>query len=160
MSEEHVDDRELLYRRVPIAGGCYKLIDGRVRVSSSAFNDRGWKPSVDRAVLRTHPDETKENVSDGIVSLLTLRVRGIPIPNNLADGSPGIPPRYEIDVLPRPVAATDNSQQRENLAHAQIESEPGFISESRFKKLKEALAGLATENGWLIEPTDQEQVGV
>ena len=36
-------------------------------------------------------------------------------------------------------------------AHSQVESTP-ILSESRFKKLKEALARIAEKRGWLVSP--------
>ncbi len=47
-----VTDDETLYRRVPCIEGLYVIqADGSVKVSSAAFSDRSFRPSVDRAEL-------------------------------------------------------------------------------------------------------------
>ena len=48
---EKIGDDELLYRCVFYQKETYKLENGRLIVSSQAFNDRGSAPSVDRALL-------------------------------------------------------------------------------------------------------------
>lgn len=152
MGDEIVGNDETLYRRVSFGRNLYQIVDGRLRFSSTAFNDAaGSKPSVDRAVLRTGPEETKLLNTDGVTSLVTSAVRGIAVENLTPNGKSLIlSSSYQIDVLARPIVA--GGTERENLAHAQIESEPEFLTKSRFNRLKEALAQLATARGWLIEP--------
>ena len=131
-----VSDDEWLHRRVRL-GEC-KRVQPPKQVSSSAFNDTGKKPSVDRAALRPAA-QTKMEASDGVVRLLTEKVRGIGIPIDAPN-----PPNFEVDVWSR--------AEPENAAHAQIEPIPN-MSSSRFYKLKEALARLAEQEDWVIEPT-------
>jgi len=110
------------------------------RLSSTAFNDPGQCPSVDRALLRADPSHTKRNPEDGVAELLTSEVRGIT--NIEQTGQNGAV--YKIDVHERPV--------EDNPAHAQVEAAPDFAGGSRFKKLKEALSLLASKRPWLINP--------
>ena len=152
MTPDIVEDDEMLYRRIPT--GChYTVANGKVQFSTSAFNSPELKPSVDRAKLRESARQTKIDPTDGVASLITVGVRAITSVENLeANGMRGAPPKYLIDVIARPIPM-DQISQIENLAHAQIESHPEILTGSRFKKLKEARARLATERGWLIEPT-------
>ncbi|MHB1273313.1 MAG: hypothetical protein ACYCZD_11215 [Rhodanobacter sp.] len=130
-----VSDDEWLHRRVRL-NECQRVQPPK-RLSSTAFNDKGRKPSVDRAALRPAA-ETKIDESDGVVRLLTASVRGIGIPIAAPN-----PPNFEVDVWARILP--------ENAAHAQIEPLPN-MGDSRFGKLKEALARLAEQEDWVIEP--------
>jgi hypothetical protein len=131
-----VSDDEWLHRRVRI-GQCNRVQPPK-QLSSTAFNDKGKKPSVDRAALRP-ATQTKIEANDGVVRLLTVAVRSIGIPISAPN-----PPNFEVDVWAR--------AEPENAAHAQIEPVPN-MNGSRFEKLKEALARLAEEEDWVIEPT-------
>lgn len=143
-----VSDDEYLYRRVRNDPQLFSITDGVVHFSSSCFNDKGAKVSVDRANLRNSAEETKFEPTDGIIRLLARDIRDTgPIPN--PDGGAG----YLIDVHPRPIEAGNPDGLPENQAHAQIEANPDFPNNSRFKKLKEALAILAKRNGWFINPS-------
>ena len=145
MIDDQVGDDEWLYRRVPSK-------NGMVEVSASSFNDRFRKPSVDRAKLRDNPQRTQLNPTDGIVKLLTLDVRAIEI-RTTEIKNPGALASYDVDVAARPVYANNAKGEPENLSHAQIETNPEFENDSRFKKLKEALAILASKHGWIVRPT-------
>ena len=150
--DDQVPNVEVLYRRVPSSTEYFASAPAECRLSSSAFNDRFQKPSVDLASKRAGPHETKLAESDGVVSLLTVDVRSIATIKN--EGSaPGEPLVYYVDVIARPILPGNIAGQLPNLAHAQIETSPGLKTSSRFKKLKEALAQLASHRGWLIEPT-------
>lgn len=129
-------DHEWLHRCVRV-GEC-QSIQPAMRLSSTAFNDKSKKPSVDRAGLRA-AEESKKDVSDGIVRVLAEKVRQIGIPIKAPD-----PPHFQVDVWGRALP--------ENPAHAQIEPLPNMTG-SRFDKLKEALTRLAEKEGWVIEPT-------
>lgn len=152
MPNDIVAGDEILFRRVSNAAEFYHYESGRLRLKSTAFNDPGRKPSVDRSKLREHPSETKSAPTDGIVSVLTRDVRAIASIRNV-DVQPSEPSVYGIDVIARPVLAGNDRGLPENLAHAQVESAPELATDSRFKKLKEALALLAEKGGWIIEPT-------
>lgn len=99
---------------------------------------------MDRAVLRASPNETRSNSANGVVTLVAHQVRTTSdeVFNN----------QRLVDVHPRPIEQDNPDGEPENLAHAQIEAHPNFESDSQFKKLKEALARLATEAGWTIAP--------
>src|SRR5436853_5981942 len=79
MSIVPVADNEILYRRVACIEGLYVIqADGTVKVSSVAFSDRSFRPSVDRAELcNNDPKETQDELSDGVVSVVTRHVRSI-----------------------------------------------------------------------------------
>lgn len=143
-----VSDDEILYRSVPNHPDCFSTADGNVRFSSSAFNDRAQKVSVDRAQLVKSGEDTKFSETDGVVALLTEHVRAIDSVKQEENG-----PAYRIDVIARPVDADEEQGIKANPAHAQVESAPELANKSRFKKLKEALAQLATRAGWHLEPS-------
>ena len=148
--DDRVPDIEVLYRRVPGSREYFASAPGECRLSSSAFNDRFQKPSVDLASKRAAPHETKLVESDGVVSLLTADVRSIATVRN-EGAAPEEPAVYYIDVVARPILPGNEEGQLPNHAHAQIEALPDLKTSSRFKKLNEALAQLASGRGWLIE---------
>ncbi|MGI0479198.1 hypothetical protein ACN4EE_00250 [Geminocystis sp. CENA526] len=144
---DHVEDDEILYRRVPSQEKYYKIDSNdpnTIRVSSQAFTDRNQRPSVDRASLCNHkPQYSQQESTDGVVSLVTNQVRQIDsIIQNDQKGKEEF--KYKIDVLPRPLD--------ENKAHAQIEPSPEYRNQKPFRKLLERLAYLANERGWEIKP--------
>lgn len=146
---ERIGDGESLYRRASKACIVYEG-DGE-RISSTAFNDRGSKPSVDRAALRNSPEETKVAATDGIIEMTAADVRGIrDVRVTTPDTDP--PTYYAVDVQPRPIEEDPANGIAANPAHAQIEASPHPNPDSRFKKIKEALAFIATQRGWLIRP--------
>ena len=129
-----VRDDEELYRSVPYDKEYYKVEAGGIRISSQAFMDERLEPSVDRAtVCGGDPRWSQEDDRDGVLLLVTREVRSI---------STSIP--YTIDVIPKPL--------EENEAHATITPTPSYASKSVFRKVREALAFLATNRGWLIVP--------
>lgn len=146
-----VDDGELLYRRVL----WQDVPDGKISVT--AFNDRRWKPSVDLSSLRESVQASQSLPTDGIAQLITAEVRAI-----LIVVAPNAKPKSEaphvVDVLERPIPADNVEGLPENLAHAQIEVEPDFLNDSRFRKLKEALALLAGKRELLIFPTKADEL--
>jgi len=74
-----VADDEVLYRRVPRVEGLYIIqAGGTIKVSSAAFSDRSFRPSVNRAELcHNDPGETQGDPSDGVVSVVAGDVRSI-----------------------------------------------------------------------------------
>ena len=54
--------------------------------------------------------------------------------------------KYKIDVVPRPLP--------DNEAHAQIEPSPEYETKSVFRRLRERLAIIASEQEWEIPPVD------
>jgi hypothetical protein len=148
--ENFVGEGEILYRRV--LPGQYQLseVDGTLRIYSSAFNDQGYKPSVDREALCGGALSCKKQASDGILALITREVRRLSVP--ASPDQLGNVQSHSIDVKARPIFANNQENLPENLAHAQIEADPAFLIQSRFRKLKEALALLAARRGWAAPP--------
>lgn len=147
-----VDDEELLYRSISytkLKDYIQQTNDG-IAISSQAFSDRWLKPSVDRAVLNNNdPSKTQINPRDGIVSLLTSKIRKIDEVKRQSQDGENLTV-YEIDVVHRPTPT--------NFAHAQIEPSPELETKDKniFRKLTRSLAFLATqrirEYGWEIDP--------
>ena len=129
-------NEELLYRSIRASDVI--STGGRIVLSSTAFNDAGMKPSVDRAAMRS-AEEAKRSPDDGICGLLTGEVRSINAVTHQASNQP-----YRVDVVERPL--------QDNAAHAQVEVDPLFENPSRFKRLKECLCRIA-ENQLLIVPS-------
>ena len=151
MTPDIVGDDDELYRRVPSATPaagqiCYRVENGRVIFGSSAFNDRGGSPSVDRAFLRQlNPHRTRLNADDGVVLLTADAIRKLgPIQKVTKIDDEKIVSTSVVDVLPDPIYFR-------NFSHAVVKASPE-ISNSAFKRLKEGLARVATECGWHVEP--------
>jgi hypothetical protein len=152
--ENFVADDEFLYRCIfykTLDGTkTYKIENGKVYVSISAFRDASLTPSVDRAALcEYNPVYTQKNPEDGVVSLICQDVRLI---DSVVQKDPKGKEEftYKIDVLPRPLP--------DNNAHAQIEPTPSYRSKSVFRKLLERLAFLANQREWEILPLEFRQL--
>jgi hypothetical protein len=151
MAEENdfVADAELLYRRIPsrqrVVVPLYEYRDdGTIRIYSTAFSNRDFRISVDRAKLRNYdPREVQEDENDGVVSLLARDVRSIV---GLVRKTPGGNEcQFKIDVEPAPLP--------DNNAHAEISAIPGFDQDCKkfFRRLCEHLVQIA-EKRWEILP--------
>jgi hypothetical protein len=144
---DRVADEEVLYRRVLVGQNHYKLVDGSLRVSAQAFSDRKGAPSVDRAVLLGHdPRRARRSETDGVVGVVARDVRGLDVSKQ---GNPVI--RYRIDVHPDPIP--ESADQPANPAHAEIRPAPPIESDNVFRRLRQALAELASRR-WEIRPAD------
>src|SRR5436305_3773515 len=79
--EARVGDGERLFRSIagdPARGQYAQASDGRFVVSSSAFLDPDFRPSVDRAELcNSDPKWTRRSEGDAVAILLASRVREI-----------------------------------------------------------------------------------
>ncbi len=151
MSENPITDDEVLYRRVPsnMKGLLKTLPDGTLKVSSQAFLDRNYRPSVDRAKLRNfNPSQTLGPFLGGVVSVITGDVRSIV---DLVQP----PLSMKVDVEPKPII--DDPIEPDNPAHAEIYTNP-ICSRSAFQRLCERLALLANSRPWEIEPSDPRNV--
>lgn len=130
---DSVVDNEVLYRALaPDPRMLAVDAEGNQRISSSAFNDVGRRPSVDRARLCPGgPEEsrTRFRAGSGILSLEASDVRGI----TAVHGGTG--QVYGVDVEPVPLA--------ENPAHAEIFGRPPFDTDKVFDRIKQALARIA-----------------
>jgi hypothetical protein len=148
-----VADEETLYRRVPRVAGLYLVqADGSVKISSAAFSDRSFRPSVDRAELcRYDPSKTQHELSDGVVSVVTRNVRSIDtVVQNDTVGNPI--QAFSVDVEHVPIL--NHSTLPDNPAHAEIFMNPSCPNKSVFRKLAERLAQLANERPWEIALQD------
>lgn len=135
------------------------IVSAGWRLSSTAFNDAGQKPSVDRAAVRPMPKDARLTDACGVAELLTKEVRAI---NNVPvnpDASQDKQWMYSVDVYARPIEEGNPAGDPENLAHAQIETAPDFKSRNHFKKLKDRLARLAEKRGLLIVPAGMSVTG-
>ncbi|TFV69415.1 hypothetical protein E4K64_33325 [Bradyrhizobium frederickii] len=148
MSVIHIDDSHDLYRSV--REGEYTTRNGQITFSASAFNDRDRKPSVDTSALRTDPRATRKSPEQGVAKLTAVEVRktsGIPIRNAAGEQIAA----HEVDVVHRPIK-DDPEGEPDNDAHCQVECHPVMDHDKRFKRLKEALAGIANKYGWVVQP--------
>jgi hypothetical protein len=147
MNPLHVYDYEDLYRSV--RPDEYKTIGGKVIISASAFNDRERKPSVDRAWIGRDFKEIRKSPSDGITKLTAGEVRTNSSVEAF-DAKGRKIGRHTVDAMHRPII--DCPGEPENPAHCQIECDPRIETDNTFKRLKEALAGLATRVGFIVRP--------
>lgn len=151
MSVIHIEDSHDLYRSV--REGEYTTHNGKVAFSASAFNDRDRKPSVDTSALRSDPRAARRSADQGVAKLIAADVRktsAIPIRNAKGEKIG----EHSIDVIHRPIK-DDPSGEPDNPAHCQVECHPTMDNDNRFKRLKEALAAIASKYGWIVAPGTQ-----
>jgi hypothetical protein len=153
-----VSDDETLYRNVsgdPAKGHFSRDADNRFVVSQSAFHDPEFKPSVDRAHLRENdPTRTRRAAGDGVCKLVALHVRGIN-PQQVADldQKGNVIQTRNVDVIPDAVPAGNPRGLPENPAHALVITTPQIAKKvAAWGKVRTALAWIATQAGWAIEP--------
>lgn len=150
MSDDFVQDDEILYRRIPSGRNLYKRkADGKIEISSQAFTDREQRVSVDRAILcNNNPEYTLGSDSGGVISLIAREVRSIDeLTRNDQKGN--IIQKFKIDVEPAPLP--------DNLAHAEIYAIPAFAdvdNKGAFHRLCRRLARLAESRQWEISPSN------
>lgn len=153
---EAIDDDEHLYRRVPLADSAgnpfYTVKAGKLRFSSTAFNDRGGRPSVDRAKLQFgSPQGVRFSSEDGVVALPAVRLRAIPqiqqtVPQE--KNAPKVAPTmHSVCIEPAPLFL--------NRAHAEIAATPALTGSGAKSRFKEQLARVADASGWTIQPGTQ-----
>ncbi|MCK1629674.1 hypothetical protein [Bradyrhizobium sp. 162] len=148
MSVIHIEDSHDLYRSVK--EGEYTTRNGQLTFSASAFNDRDRKPSVDTSALRNDPREARRSPEQGVTKVTAAEVRrtsGIPIRNAAGEQIAA----HEVDVIHRPIK-DDPGGEPDNEAHCQVECNPAMDHDKRFKRLKEALAAIASRYGWVVYP--------
>ncbi len=149
-NNDFVRDNEELYRRVRSESKFeeYFIDRGKLIINPAAFNDPHKKPSVDRAELKElNPSLSRLNKTQGIVSLIVGNVRAIKDVETKTEDRGVL---HAVDVIYNPLP--------DNCAHSQIIVDPEFFdTESKqkktFRKLRVALAKLATKNGWTLEPS-------
>lgn len=152
----YVDDDEEVYRSVRGALNYdeyyYDENDGSLQIGPNAFRDRYKHPSVDRAKLKDfNPHLAKQSESDGIVTLLTKKVRAIG--HVFTKTEQGEVVQHSVDVKP--------DQKHDNEAHALVVVTPEFFGsptkqKNAFKLLRISLAKIATENGWTVRPSTEQ----
>lgn len=149
-----VEDDERLFRSVPKPRPGlepFTFVDGKLKFGTQSFSSREFKPSVDRAILNgNNPTVTQKTPDAGVVTLLAREVRAIVSVKRTHQN--GDVSTFQVDVMPDELQATDSEP--ENLAHALIVTIPSLdiSTKSVFRKLQEALALIATRNGWTIAP--------
>lgn len=111
--------------------------NGKLRLASTSFNDRGMKVSVDRERLQRDLKESLQRDSDGLARVVARDVRAIDLGD--AQKKTSIP----VDVTPDPLDAPPHPKR--NPAHALIAA-TSEINGSRFQRLKEKLARLAEKD--------------
>jgi hypothetical protein len=145
-----IEDAEDLVRSVPVECDSSDPTTGATKISASAFNDQAKQPSVDRRNMLTSLDSAKKKPSDGLVKVIAREVRAIQV-EITGNGKP-TGTFYGIDVVHRPIDPGNPANDAPNPAHSQVESDPAITSDTRFKKLKERLAQIAEQHGWLSPP--------
>ena len=149
--EVSVEDTEQLLRAVrsrPTTDGPeYAIVDGVLRILPTAFKDANFKPSVDRAKLRTSSADTRISPDDGVTGFFATDVRSIRGPA-ACDHKGRVTSERRVTVLARSLA--------HNPSHAQIECFPSLTNTSQFRRIREALAILATLTGWIVPPETAE----
>ena len=145
MSVTFVENEEVLYRRLAMNWGLYRLAAaGTVQISSQAFADRNQRPSVDRAWLRSFdPSFTRLDPTDGVISLQAGDVRAIDTLQQSDEQGNVIQVRVDVEHVPIPG----------NYAHAEVYTAPP-CTKSAFRRLRERLAQLANQRPWEIKPSD------
>jgi hypothetical protein len=149
ISDNFVDDDEILYRRIPSGRNLYsRQADGTLQISSMAFSDRHLRVSADRARLCINgARDTLGDAQGGVVSLVAEDVRGLDdVTRN--DKNDLIIQRFTIEIESVPLSA--------NPAHAEIFAIPEFTEADKrgtFKRLCRSLARLAMDH-WEIMPED------
>jgi hypothetical protein len=149
MNPTLVDNSESIYRSIRHDAGEYTEVNGKVVFSASAFNDKEHKPSVDRSAIRLDPKDARRSISDGIAKIEVADVRAR-CDIKIVDDKGRETGEYAVDVIHRPLSSPP--EPKKNCAHCQIECSPSIASGSRFRKLKEALAALAGQHGFLVKP--------
>lgn len=146
MSDDVVDDDEILYRRIAASRNLFKIrTDGTIEISSAAFGDRELRISVDRAKLCNYnPGYTLGNESGVVVGLVAGKVRNIDgITRNDHKGKAIEQFKIEVEPVPLP----------DNPAHAEIYAIPAFIetdAKAAFHRLCRRLARLAEAGQWVL----------
>ena len=151
-SKESVQDNEELYRNVrgKLEDKEYSIQDGKLRIEYHAFWDGSKEPSVDRAKL-IDPASALLCKTNGIVSIKASDIRAIGTVKTKHENK--VIADHAVDVIPDP--------EPDNPAHAiiKIVKPELFGSKNKqrnaFKLLQIALAELATQNGWTLEPSPQ-----
>lgn len=144
-----IPDEEVLFRRVRhLDPSGYHIENGVVRISTQAFSDTTFRPSVDQSSLCPNGAATTQGQPNhGVLRVLTRTVRCIRVVKNDAKGRPER--EHDVDVHPDPIVNEPNVP--DNHAHAEIRAAPAIENKNLFRKLLERLQQEAT---WEILPED------
>ena len=162
MSDDAVDDAETLFRCVagdPDKGQWAVDENGVRRVSSAAFQDPHFKPSVDRANrCNNDPLWTRRGERDGVARLAATGIRAIePALVSDLDEKGHVKQERKVDVVPDAVELDVERGVRANPAHAVIVTTPQITKNNKaWGRVRVALARVATDGGWATVPTSAE----
>lgn len=144
--EDTIPNEETLFRRVLSGSNAFSVVDGELRISSTAFADRSMQPSVDRSSRclngAIHTQRTADN---GVLKLPASAVRGI-VDLKSSTQPNGVEVIHAVDVVANPLEA--QGDQPANPAHALVTTTPQ-VGKSPFRRLLERLSLLAC---WEIRP--------
>lgn len=152
MSNNFVKDNEIIYRRISAIRKeklYEKRPDGTIKIYSSAFSDRSYRTSVDRAELCHHNPHYTMGDDTGVVAILVVKeVRGIKdiVRNNEKGESTQ---QFTVDVEASPLSG--------NPAHAEIIGKPNFIDKDKrgaYLRLCRHLARLAEQQYVVISASE------
>lgn len=138
-------DEEIFFRVVADDQQLFAIDgSGNLRLSGSVFNDRLREPSIDRAaMLQGGAEAARKSASDGVVCLIACEVRAVKTVVTLDQKQKPVH-HHDVDVVHDPVEG--------NAAHAVVRTAPALVSDSAFRRLKEALCLLASSRGWAHLP--------
>ena len=152
-----VKDTESLYRRIKNKGDAVEYgydDDGNLEIYPDAFRDGKKKISLYRASkILCKPENARMNNIEGVVDIIADTIFSIPtVVTELEDQNI----HHKVKIIYKP-SNTPGS----GIAHSLIIVEPWFTGNKlqqkmAFLKLKEALAIIATKNGWALPPPDSE----
>ncbi len=148
-----IKNREWLYRSFPVPDTRlnppvfhYAVIQGKVRFSRGAWNDKNRQPSVDRAYMLSCPQDAKFNPNDpneAIIKIRAAKIRKISSLSLNQSSSTRL-----IDVIFDP-NISDNRP-----AHSKITADPIFEKKEKreWKMFQEFLSIAASKHGWVVPP--------
>jgi len=148
---ERVEDAEIVYRSVRDEPKEHTVVDGQLKISAAAFSDSKKRPSVDRARIQVDVQLAKKSESDGVTALVAGPIRGISTVRRL-DKNQKVVQQHGVDVVAVPL--------EENASHAEVHCEPALEDDKVFRRLREALAVLATQAGWVVPPLSARRVTI
>lgn len=149
MTPTRVENDEALYRAILAGSDEYVSTDGKLQFTVLAFSDREFKPSVDRSSICTVPGNARKSATDGVTRLIAHQVRAI---SNIRvePSSKTSTAVYAVDAIHNPILESDT--EIENLAHCRIECSPAVKANHFNKRVREALANIASGHGFVVEP--------
>lgn len=134
-----LSDEESVFRRIE-ADKVKRHPDGSIRLSSQAFSDRKFEPSVDREAIcarRGGAEFTRRAPENGVASVIVVQVRAERFSQQDSKGRPIA--EFVADVHPDPCP----EEEPENDAHCLIKLSPENATKAVFRRLIERLALLA-----------------